>query len=106
MLGISLSGVRLEWGNDFENFFWRASEDLEIIYQVKNSYSKLKFYIARDALGFGIIDVPMKDDNVEEVSCEGWDKARLEAELNERADFLKDLVNRRKLSMVEITRQR
>mgnify|MGYP001772604344 CR=1 FL=1 len=59
---------------ELENFIWKASEDLEIIDQVKNSYSKLKYYIARDALGFGIIDVLMKDDNVEEVSCEGYDK--------------------------------
>ncbi|MGC8600805.1 MAG: secretion system protein E, partial [Nitrososphaeria archaeon] len=57
-----------------ENFIWKASEDLEIIERFKASYSKLKYYIFRDALGFGLIDVLMKDDGVEEISCEGYDK--------------------------------
>ncbi|MDG6931766.1 MAG: Flp pilus assembly complex ATPase component TadA [Nitrososphaerota archaeon] len=57
-----------------ENFIWKASEDLEIMEQVKASYSRLDYYILRDALGFGIIDALMKDDDVEEVSCEGYDK--------------------------------
>jgi flagellar protein FlaI len=57
-----------------ENFIWRASEDLEILEKVRSSYSKLRYYIFRDALGFGIIDVPMKDDDVEEISCEGFDR--------------------------------
>ncbi len=57
-----------------ENFIWRASEDLEILEQVKASYSKLKYYIVRDALGFGIIDALINDEGVEEISCEGWDR--------------------------------
>ncbi len=27
-----------------------------------------------DALGYSVIDVPVRDDNVEEISCEGYDK--------------------------------
>ncbi|MGC9145080.1 MAG: type II/IV secretion system ATPase subunit [Nitrososphaeria archaeon] len=57
-----------------ENFIWKASEDLEIMEQVKLSYSKLRYYLLRDALGYGVADVLMKDDDVEEISCEGYGK--------------------------------
>ena len=57
-----------------EQFLWKASEDLGVFEEFKASYDKLKYYLVRDSLGYGIVDVLMKDDDVEEISCEAWDK--------------------------------
>ena len=57
-----------------EQFLWKASEDLGVFEEFKASYDKLKYYLVRDSLGYGIVDVLMKDDEVEEISCEAWDK--------------------------------
>ncbi|RLE70551.1 MAG: hypothetical protein DRJ37_06350 [Thermoprotei archaeon] len=37
----------------------------------KEAVDKLKYYIVRDILGYGKIDVPMKDRNIEDISCDG-----------------------------------
>ena len=57
-----------------EQFLWKASEDLGVFEEFKASYDKLKYYLVRDSLGYGIVDVLMKDDDVEEISCEAWDR--------------------------------
>ncbi len=36
-----------------------------------DAYDKLMYYIKRDTLGFGKIDVLMKDVNIEDISCDG-----------------------------------
>ncbi len=35
------------------------------------STEKIKYYIIRDFIGFGLIQVPMHDPNVEDISCDG-----------------------------------
>ncbi|MGC8557790.1 MAG: type II/IV secretion system ATPase subunit, partial [Nitrososphaeria archaeon] len=57
-----------------EQFLWKASEDLGIFEEFRASYEGLKYYLVRDSLGYGIVDALMKDDHVEEISCEGWDR--------------------------------
>ncbi|RLF13625.1 MAG: hypothetical protein DRJ66_07515 [Thermoprotei archaeon] len=37
----------------------------------KESLKKIKYYLFRDLLGYGKIDVLMKDPNVEDISCDG-----------------------------------
>ena len=37
----------------------------------KESLDKIMYYIVRDTLGYGPIDVPMRDPNVEDISCDG-----------------------------------
>ena len=36
-----------------------------------NTLGKYQYYIARDFLGFGKIDGIMRDENIEDVSCDG-----------------------------------
>ncbi|RLF08112.1 MAG: hypothetical protein DRJ64_01690 [Thermoprotei archaeon] len=37
----------------------------------RESFDKIYYYIKRDTLGYGKIDIPMKDRNVEDLSCDG-----------------------------------
>lgn len=37
----------------------------------KEAIDKLKYYLIRDIMGYGKIDVPMKDKNIEDISCDG-----------------------------------
>ena len=54
-----------------DGFVWQAAEDLGIVEEVKGSWPRLRYYIRRDSLGYGVIDVPMRDPLLEEVSCTG-----------------------------------
>ncbi len=55
-----------------DQFIWQAAEDLAAVEEVKKSYTSLKYYITRDSIGYGIIDVLVRDDDIEEISCEGF----------------------------------
>ena len=55
-----------------EQYIWSAAEELGIMEQVQKAFPKYRYYIARDAIGYGKINVPMNDPDVEEVSCEGY----------------------------------
>ena len=46
-------------------------EELGIIDVVERHIKLLNYYVLRDVVGYGYIDVPMQDPLVEEVSCEG-----------------------------------
>ena len=37
----------------------------------KESIEKFIYYMKRDFLGYGVIDIPMRDPNVEDISCDG-----------------------------------
>ncbi len=37
----------------------------------EEAFDKIYYYIKRDTLGYGKIDIPMKDKNVEDISCDG-----------------------------------
>ncbi|MDG7040465.1 MAG: type II/IV secretion system ATPase subunit [Nitrososphaerota archaeon] len=58
-----------------DQFIWQAAEDLGAVEEVKRSYSSLKYYIFRDSVGYGLIDTLVRDDDIEEISCEGAGKA-------------------------------
>jgi len=57
-----------------ETFIWETAEDVGIVNQVQKSFQKIRYYIARDAFGYGLIHVPMMDPDVEEISCTGYGK--------------------------------
>ncbi len=55
-----------------DQFIWQAAEDLGAVEEVKRSYNSLKYYIMRDSVGYGVVDVLVRDDDIEEISCEGF----------------------------------
>ena len=58
-----------------DQFIWQAAEDLGAVEEVKRSYNSLKYYIMRDSVGYGLVDTLVRDDDIEEISCEGAGKA-------------------------------
>jgi len=54
-----------------KSLIWEAAEELGIIDVVERHIKLLNYYVLRDVVGYGYIDVPMRDPLVEEVSCEG-----------------------------------
>ncbi|MEM1792639.1 MAG: type II/IV secretion system ATPase subunit [Thermofilaceae archaeon] len=55
-----------------EGFIWDAAEELGIVERVEKSFQKYRYYIMRDAFGYGPIQIPMMDPDVEEISCTGY----------------------------------
>jgi flagellar protein FlaI len=55
-----------------EQYIWSTAEELGILNEVQKAFPKYRYYIARDAIGYGKVNVPMNDPNIEEVSCEGY----------------------------------
>ncbi|HIE14148.1 TPA: type II secretion system protein E [Candidatus Bathyarchaeota archaeon] len=55
-----------------ESFIWEAAEDLGLLNRIQESFQKYKYYISRDAFGYGPIHVPMRDPDVEEVSLTSY----------------------------------
>lgn len=57
-----------------EGFMWDAAEELGVVEAVQKSFQKYRYYITRDAFGYGPIHIPMKDPNIEEISCTAYGK--------------------------------
>ncbi len=55
-----------------ESFLWDSAEDLGIVEPVQRCFGKLKYYIARDAFGYGPLHVMMMDPDVEEISVTSY----------------------------------
>lgn len=55
-----------------ESFIWEAAEDLGVVEAVQKSFPKYKYYIARDAFGYGPLHVAMLDPDVEEISVTSY----------------------------------
>jgi type IV secretory pathway ATPase VirB11/archaellum biosynthesis ATPase/intein/homing endonuclease len=55
-----------------ESFIWESAEDLGVVEQVQKSFQKLKYYVSRDAFGYGLLHVPMMDPGVEEISVTSY----------------------------------
>ncbi|MGC8773256.1 MAG: ATPase, T2SS/T4P/T4SS family [Conexivisphaera sp.] len=54
-----------------DSFVWQVAEDLGIVDEVKEAWPRLRYYVRRDSVGYGVIDVPMRDPALEEISCTG-----------------------------------
>ena len=44
-----------------EGFIWDATEELGVVESVQKSFQKYRYFITRDAFGYGPIHIPMKD---------------------------------------------
>lgn len=57
-----------------ETHIWKEAEQQAILEQVKSNFTELKYYLIRDIIGYGILDVMMNDDNIEEITAERFDR--------------------------------
>lgn len=57
-----------------EGFMWDAAEELGVVEAVQRSFKKYRYYITRDAFGYGPVHAAMNDPEVEEISCTGYGK--------------------------------
>jgi len=55
-----------------ESFIWDAAEELGVVEAVQKSFKKYRYFIGRDAFGYGPIHVPMTDPDIEEISATGY----------------------------------
>ena len=71
---LSINTKSLKNGAEAEEFLKYKILDTAIKYRINvddNTLGKYQYYITRDFLGFGKIDGIMRDDNIEDVSCDG-----------------------------------
>jgi flagellar protein FlaI len=61
--------------NYVERHIWNEAKSLAITDRIGAAFSQLRYYLVRDVLGYGMLDVLMKDENVEEITCERFDRA-------------------------------
>jgi flagellar protein FlaI len=57
-----------------EGFIWDSAEELGVVEAVQKSFSKYRYYVTRDAFGYGPIHVPMNDADIEEISITSYGK--------------------------------
>ncbi len=71
---LSINTKSFQSGAEAEEFLKYKILDTAIKYRINvdsNTLGKYQYYIARDFLGFGKIDGIMRDENIEDVSCDG-----------------------------------
>ncbi len=71
---LSINTKNFKNGQESEDFLKYKILDTAIKYKINvdaNTLGKYQYYITRDFLGFGKIDGIMKDENIEDVSCDG-----------------------------------
>ena len=56
-----------------EKYIWQDAQEKGIVNQVSKFYDRLKYYIVREVLGYGVFDVLMNDDDIEEILIERHD---------------------------------
>jgi len=57
-----------------ETHIWKEAEQQAMLEQVKSNFTELRYYLIRDIVGYGILDVMMNDDNIEEITSERFDR--------------------------------
>lgn len=60
--------------NYIEKHLWEEANQQAITEIVSKNFSQLKYYLIRDILGYGILDVLMKDEKLEEITIERFDR--------------------------------
>ncbi len=55
-----------------EEHIKETAEELAMKDQVMGSFDKFRYYISRDSVGYGLVNIAMEDEAVEEVGCEGF----------------------------------
>ncbi|HEX9846092.1 MAG TPA: type II/IV secretion system ATPase subunit [Candidatus Nitrosotenuis sp.] len=59
--------------NYIEKHMWKEAEDRAITDSFSKYFHSLRYYLIRDILGYGILDVLMRDENIEEITAERFD---------------------------------
>lgn len=59
--------------NYIEKHLWKEAEDRAVTDLLSRCFHSIRYYLVRDILGYGILDVLMKDDDVEEITSERFD---------------------------------
>ncbi|MEM3007651.1 MAG: type II/IV secretion system ATPase subunit [Candidatus Nitrosotenuis sp.] len=60
--------------NYIEKHIWNEAKEQANSSLMYGEFSQLRYYLVRDILGYGILDVLMQDENVEEITCERFDR--------------------------------
>ncbi|WP_179368132.1 type II/IV secretion system ATPase subunit [Candidatus Nitrosotenuis sp. DW1] len=60
--------------NYIEKHLWEEANQQGITEIVSKNFNQLKYYLIRDVLGYGILDVLMKDKKLEEITVERFDR--------------------------------
>ena len=71
---LSINTKSFKNASESEEFLKFKILDTAIKYRINadaNTLGKYQYYITRDFLGFGKIDGIMRDENIEDVSCDG-----------------------------------
>ncbi|HXG73669.1 MAG TPA: type II/IV secretion system ATPase subunit [Candidatus Nitrosotenuis sp.] len=61
--------------NYIERHIWNEAREQANSSLMADEFSQLRYYLIRDILGYGILDVLMQDENVEEITCERFDRS-------------------------------
>lgn len=56
-----------------EEYIYREAEELDL--DVRDVFPQLRYYLVRDIIGYGILDIFMRDDRIEEITCERYDRS-------------------------------
>ncbi|HEY8111098.1 MAG TPA: type II/IV secretion system ATPase subunit [Candidatus Nitrosotenuis sp.] len=57
-----------------EKHLWEEAHQQAITEIVSKNFSQLRYYLIRDVLGYGVLDVLMKDEKLEEITVERFDR--------------------------------
>ncbi len=57
-----------------EKMFWDAAVRMGVRDEAVRTFVDIKYYIRREIIGYGIIDVLMNDDNIEDILCSSFDR--------------------------------
>ncbi|HZS74842.1 MAG TPA: type II/IV secretion system ATPase subunit [Candidatus Nitrosotalea sp.] len=57
-----------------ETHIWKEAQDTGQVEKVSKFFDRLRYYIIREVIGYGIFDVLIHDDDVEEVLAERFDR--------------------------------
>ncbi|MGI0087880.1 MAG: type II/IV secretion system ATPase subunit [Nitrosotalea sp.] len=57
-----------------ETHIWKEAQDTGQVEKVSQFFDRLRYYIIREVIGYGIFDVLVNDDDVEEILAERFDR--------------------------------
>ncbi|MDE1767045.1 MAG: type II/IV secretion system ATPase subunit [Thaumarchaeota archaeon] len=57
-----------------ETHIWKEAQDTGQVEKISKFFDRLRYYIVREVIGYGIFDVLINDDDVEEILAERFDR--------------------------------
>lgn len=58
-----------------EDHLWKEMERQAVASILSSHFESIRYYLVRDILGYGVLDVLMRDNNVEEITAERFDRS-------------------------------